>query len=74
MLFDVLNDPGHETAFKHGILHRDVSCGNVMLADHAHFKGYLQDFDYSTFVGDCERGVRSQDLDKDLRDIMVWMS
>ncbi|PCH37559.1 hypothetical protein WOLCODRAFT_84113, partial [Wolfiporia cocos MD-104 SS10] len=38
---------GHQLAFEAGVLHRDVSDGNVMIANGAPFKGFIGDFDYS---------------------------
>ncbi|OCH92741.1 hypothetical protein OBBRIDRAFT_772767 [Obba rivulosa] len=52
-LVTVLRDAimGHELAWTSGILHRDVSAGNVMIVDDRclpkRFKGFLTDFDYS---------------------------
>ncbi|OBZ71047.1 hypothetical protein A0H81_09295 [Grifola frondosa] len=43
---------GHRLALKAGILHRDVSLGNVMIALDQRFKGFIHDFDYSSFVVD----------------------
>lgn len=43
---------GHRNAFDAGILHRDVSDGNILIADDPSkpFKGFLTDFDYSMFA------------------------
>lgn len=38
---------GHGIAYKAGVLHRDVSEGNVLIAEDAPFKGFIGDFDYS---------------------------
>lgn len=40
---------GHRQAYEIGILHRDVSEGNVTIVDGKPFKGFLHDFDYSSF-------------------------
>lgn len=35
-------------AYERGVVHRDVSEGNVMIARHSkRFRGFIQDFDYS---------------------------
>ena len=34
-------------AFKAGLIHRDLSDGNIMIHDGEPFKGFLLDFDYS---------------------------
>jgi hypothetical protein len=65
---------GHRFAFERNVLHRDVSFGNVMLTDNGDFRGYLQDFDYSTFVGDCTGTEQAEEIDKQLKDITVRMS
>ncbi|EPT03302.1 hypothetical protein FOMPIDRAFT_1046855 [Fomitopsis schrenkii] len=46
---DLAMECGHQEAFEKGILHRDISEGNVMISrDPAvPYKGYVQDFDYS---------------------------
>ncbi|EED84140.1 predicted protein [Postia placenta Mad-698-R] len=36
---------GHRTVFEAGVLHRDISEGNVMIADGEEFKGFIHDFD-----------------------------
>ncbi|KZT68574.1 hypothetical protein DAEQUDRAFT_692221 [Daedalea quercina L-15889] len=42
---------GHRLAFLAGVLHRDVSKGNILLLlGDAPFKGFICDFDYSSFV------------------------
>ncbi|OBZ70715.1 hypothetical protein A0H81_09148 [Grifola frondosa] len=41
---------GHRLALEAGVLHRDVSVGNVMIALDRPFKGFIHDFDYSSFV------------------------
>ncbi|CCM06122.1 uncharacterized protein FIBRA_08371 [Fibroporia radiculosa] len=38
---------GHGIAYKAGVLHKDVSEGNVLIAEDAPFKGFIGDFDYS---------------------------
>ncbi|EMD37066.1 hypothetical protein CERSUDRAFT_124044 [Gelatoporia subvermispora B] len=41
---------GHQNAWNAGVLHRDISAGNVLIVeDHVEkpFKGFLSDFDYS---------------------------
>ncbi|KAH9940654.1 hypothetical protein B0H21DRAFT_794386 [Amylocystis lapponica] len=40
---------GHMQAYKMGILHRDVSEGNIMIVDGQPFRGFIHDFDYSSF-------------------------
>ncbi|OBZ70522.1 hypothetical protein A0H81_09098 [Grifola frondosa] len=41
---------GHRLALEAGVLHRDVSVGNVMIALDRPFEGFIHDFDYSSFV------------------------
>ena len=44
---------GHWIAEKAGVLHRDVSLGNILIADNPLgnlFRGFLHDFDYSSMV------------------------
>jgi serine/threonine protein kinase len=41
---------GHRLAHNSGVLHRDISSGNVLLADELHFDGFLHDLDYSEVV------------------------
>jgi len=65
---------GLQIAFDHNVLHRDVSFGNVMLIDNYSIKGYLQDFDYSTFIGDCKGTKHAEEIDKELKDITVRIS
>lgn len=38
---------GHGIAYRAGVLHRDVSEGNVLIAQDAPFNGFIGDFDYS---------------------------
>ncbi|TFY58765.1 hypothetical protein EVJ58_g6212 [Rhodofomes roseus] len=39
---------GHRQAYEAGLVHRDISEGNVMIAPKgARFRGYIQDFDFS---------------------------
>ncbi|KAH9915722.1 uncharacterized protein B0H18DRAFT_89201 [Fomitopsis serialis] len=49
-LVEALRDAiiGHRAAYEAGIMHRDVSEGNVMISRNPNdtFKGYIQDFDY----------------------------
>ena len=48
--------PGHRLAcVKGGVLHRDVSVGNILIVDkpeRARFKGFIHDFDYSSMEED----------------------
>ncbi|EED78887.1 predicted protein [Postia placenta Mad-698-R] len=42
---------GHQLAYKAGVLHRDVSPGNVMISEETKaFKGFILDFDYSSLI------------------------
>ena len=43
---------GHQQAYACGILHRDVSEGNILIVDGQPFGGFLHDFDYSSFYKD----------------------
>ena len=38
---------GHMLAFKAGLIHRDLSDGNVMIVDGGWFQGFLLDLDYA---------------------------
>jgi hypothetical protein len=67
---------GHENAYLASVLHRDVSFGNIMLADKVDgLRGYLQDFDYSVFFGQDDSGCtlqkRVRSIDEELKDIVV---
>jgi hypothetical protein len=45
-----IGNTGHQKAWKAGILHRDISFGNVMVApSDEDFRGFIHDFDYSSF-------------------------
>ncbi|GBE83603.1 predicted protein [Sparassis crispa] len=41
---------GHRQAYSTGMLHRDVSEGNVYMIDDMPYKGFIGDFDYSSFL------------------------
>ena len=41
---------GHRFAFASGVLHRDISSGNVLFADLVDCGGFLHDLDYSEVV------------------------
>ena len=43
---------GHQQAWEVGILHRDVSVGNVLIAEYPEERmhGFLHDFDYSSMT------------------------
>ncbi|KAH9915732.1 uncharacterized protein B0H18DRAFT_1124684 [Fomitopsis serialis] len=49
-LVEALRDAilGHRAAYEAGVMHRDISEGNVMISRNPNdtFKGYIQDFDY----------------------------
>ncbi|GBE89316.1 hypothetical protein SCP_1503240 [Sparassis crispa] len=45
---------GHQFAYESGILHRDVSHGNIMIAEGKPFKEFILDFDYSSFWMDAQ--------------------
>ncbi|KZT71152.1 hypothetical protein DAEQUDRAFT_755950 [Daedalea quercina L-15889] len=48
---------GHRLAFRAGVLHRDVSKGNILiLLGDTLFKGFICDFDYSSFVDSSSFG------------------
>lgn len=47
---------GHQLAYKAGVLHRDVSDGNVMIAVDKPFEGFIDDFDHSSLVDSSEDG------------------
>jgi len=38
---------GHQLAYEAGIIHRDISEGNVMIAENAPYRGFIGDFDCS---------------------------
>ncbi|KAL6306925.1 hypothetical protein BKA93DRAFT_878241 [Sparassis latifolia] len=41
---------GHRQAYSTGVLHRDVSEGNVYMIDDMPYKGFIGNFDYSSFL------------------------
>ncbi|EJF59159.1 hypothetical protein DICSQDRAFT_89632, partial [Dichomitus squalens LYAD-421 SS1] len=43
---------GHREAWEVGVLHRDVSTGNILISERAEerFRGFLHDFDYSSMT------------------------
>lgn len=48
---EVMYSSGHQLAYKAGVLHRDVSPGNVMISEETKaFKGFILDFDYSSLI------------------------
>ncbi|EED82236.1 predicted protein [Postia placenta Mad-698-R] len=48
---------GHQLAYMAGILHRDVSPGNVMITEESkRFKGFITDFDYSSLIDSSADG------------------
>ena len=59
---------GHQLACdKAGILHRDISVGNILIVDKpgpSQFTGFIHDFDYSSM----EKDIPSVDKPRDYRD------
>ncbi|KAF7966676.1 hypothetical protein HWV62_37506 [Athelia sp. TMB] len=59
---------GHENALVCGVLHRDISPGNVLMSKRTHAIGFIHDFDYSVAVPrhgehvdeQTERAIHSQ--------------
>ncbi|OSX62237.1 hypothetical protein POSPLADRAFT_1046609 [Postia placenta MAD-698-R-SB12] len=47
---------GHQLAYKAGVLHRDVSAGNVMIVEGQPFSGFIDDFDYSSLIDSSADG------------------
>jgi Fungal protein kinase len=41
---------GHRFAFASGVLHRDISSGNILFSDQVVGGGFLHDLDYSEVV------------------------
>ncbi|KAL6300961.1 hypothetical protein BKA93DRAFT_700621, partial [Sparassis latifolia] len=41
---------GHQQTYSTGVLHRDVSEGNVYMIEDKPYKGFIGDFDYSSFM------------------------
>ncbi|KAJ7899085.1 hypothetical protein B0H13DRAFT_801033 [Mycena leptocephala] len=65
---------GHQFAFMAGVLHRDISAGNVLISEDG--PGFLLDFDYSEFTEDGLVRFNSlhpdfllEEIDKDMKDI-----
>ncbi|KZT04902.1 uncharacterized protein LAESUDRAFT_702851 [Laetiporus sulphureus 93-53] len=60
-LAQVLRDAiiGHRQVYKAGILHRDVSIDNIMIANGQPYKGFITDFDMSAFCTGIERGGKT---------------
>lgn len=50
------DDVGHHLAYKAGVLHSDVSDGNVLLARGKHFQGFIHDFDMASFIDSAADG------------------
>ncbi|KAH9940653.1 hypothetical protein B0H21DRAFT_893563 [Amylocystis lapponica] len=44
-----MKSEGHRQSYKMGILHREVSEGNILIVDGQPLKGFIHDFDYSSF-------------------------
>ncbi|KAJ7105423.1 hypothetical protein C8R43DRAFT_1243997 [Mycena crocata] len=70
---DAIN--GHRVAYEAGVLHRDVSVGNILLDEHD-LLGFLHDFDYSEFTPEGWKRFRrlfpdtpNIDIDKNLKDM-----
>ena len=65
---------GHQEAFRKGILHRDISEGNVMISRDpgVPYKGLVQDFDYGLnwrkFLVKFGLGTEWKDWDEFVRD------
>jgi len=53
-------------AYKAGVLHRDVSFGNVMIARDSPFKGFLDNFDCSSLIDrSADGGTALTEMEKD---------
>ncbi|KAJ7899099.1 hypothetical protein B0H13DRAFT_2031202 [Mycena leptocephala] len=73
----------HQFALMAGVLHRDISAGNVLISEDG--PGFLLDFDYSEFTEDGLARFKSlhpdfdlEEIDKDMKDItlllaLVWL-
>ncbi|KAF8996041.1 hypothetical protein BDQ17DRAFT_1364990, partial [Cyathus striatus] len=71
-LVTVLRDAvvGHFIARSCGVLHRDISIGNILMVDvDGRVQGFIHDFDYASFV-DCHFGLQKHGdvIDTDLKD------
>ncbi|KAI0750193.1 hypothetical protein C8Q80DRAFT_676674 [Daedaleopsis nitida] len=58
---------GHQQAWEVGILHRDVSLGNILIAESTkeRLTGFLHDFDYSSMMKDVPAGDKFDDNSED---------
>ena len=71
---------GHREAFQKGVLHRDVSEGNIMISrDHnVPWKGFIQDFDYSfnwkNLLAKLGMANEWEDWDKFVRDELAKLA
>jgi Fungal protein kinase len=65
---------GHRFAFASGVLHRDISSGNILFTDQLNCSGFLHDPDYSEVVLMPEDKVEEdsvQQISRRLKDMMV---
>ncbi|KAI0788321.1 hypothetical protein C8Q74DRAFT_1257359 [Fomes fomentarius] len=66
---------GHKLACQAGILHRDISVGNILIVDKeegSRFKGFIHDFDYSSMMEDIPELIDYDDDVDDDEDDSVW--
>jgi hypothetical protein len=65
---------GHRFAFASGVLHRDISSGNVLFTDQVDCGGFLHDLDYSEVVlvpGDNVEDGSVEQISRRLKDMTV---
>ncbi|KAJ6625793.1 hypothetical protein B0H10DRAFT_590793 [Mycena sp. CBHHK59/15] len=66
---------GHQIAFLAGVLHRDVSAGNILINENDLY-GFMHDWDYSEFTAEgwkrfklLHPDVTDEEIDKELKDM-----
>jgi hypothetical protein len=65
---------GHRFAFASGVLHRDISSGNVLFTNQLDCNGFLHDLDYSEVVlmpGDKVGDDLEEQISRRLKDMTV---
>ncbi|KAH9834468.1 uncharacterized protein C8Q71DRAFT_711329 [Rhodofomes roseus] len=55
---------GHLVAYKAGVLHGDISEGNILMAKGKPFKGFIHDFDLSAWIDSTADGGLEVPIDK----------